>query len=122
MRPKLVAGVRGVLSADVSAPYILDMTPARIKLYRSGSWLEAGKLYRVWIDSRPVGGLASNGSLTVEVAPGPHTVRARGRWLRGCEETVRIGNGECKWIQLVAMSFDLRGLVNPHRGLSLVVE
>jgi hypothetical protein len=98
------------------------MTSSRITLYRSGSWLEGAQPYRIRIDGRRAGVLAGDGSLTVDVTPGAHTVRARGPWLRGCEETVTVGAGERKWVYLGALGFDLRGLVSPRRGLALVAE
>jgi hypothetical protein len=98
------------------------MRSGRIMLYRSGSWREGAQLYRVWIDGRRVGVLSSNGSISVDVEPGLHTICARTIWFRGCKDTVTVRDGERKWIYVTTPGFDRLRPVSALRCLVLVVE
>ncbi|MDT4911686.1 MAG: hypothetical protein QOC66_814 [Pseudonocardiales bacterium] len=98
------------------------MKSGRITLYRSGSWREGAQRYRVWIDGRRVGVLSSDGSLSVEVEPGVHTVCARTRWFRGGMNTVTVAEDERKWIYVGVPTFDPRRPASSAGSPVLVVE
>jgi hypothetical protein len=99
------------------------MRSSRITLYRSGSWREGAQPHRIWIDGGWVGLLSSDGSLSVEVQPGQHTVCARTMWFRCRKDTVIVSAGEHKWIQVTSAGSIRRGRrTGPMRSPLLVIE
>src|SRR5579875_3676827 len=59
-----------------------------------GRYRDALRSYRLEVDGVTRGHIRPGQSVTVEVEPGPHTVRARISWTGSPEADVRVGPGE----------------------------
>ncbi len=53
---------------------------AQVHIKRGTSYPDRLRAYKVWVDASVVGTVKAGQSLTVTVAPGPHTIRLRIDW------------------------------------------
>ncbi|MDT4894176.1 MAG: hypothetical protein QOE97_3211 [Pseudonocardiales bacterium] len=74
------------------------MTPGRITVYRTGSWRDGAQPYRIWVDGTLIGRLYPDGSIGIDVAPGPHVIRAAAPLYSGCRETIPVRERERRWL------------------------
>ena len=82
---------------------------SKITITRSDSWINILEINNIYIDGAKVGLMSVGETIHFDVAPGKHTVKAKGRFLGGNSRLieVEVGKDENKTIKLSPVKYML---------------
>ncbi len=99
---------------------------ATLRFDRPKVWADRARAYRVFVDDELVGKIKERGTLSVRVAPGAHTIRAKMDWMSSGTLHIHVEDGEIVPLECVSNASGLRlplGMVfavfRPSRYLNL---